>query len=349
MQLSDFDYKLPSELIARFPLEKRSASRLLHLPAEQAVQHRHITDLPNLLSKGDLIVFNDTKVLKARLHGKKTTGGAVEILVERLINDTTALCHIRASKAPKTGAKLVMANTAFQVVVTGRADNLFQVDFAQPILPLLEQYGQLPIPPYFERDAQQLDDDRYQTVFHDPQKTASVAAPTASLHFDDELLKNLANKGIDHAFVTLHVGAGTFAPVRTDNILEHTMHSEYAELSQATAEKINATKAAGGNIVAVGTTVTRVLETAALKAQKAHGKMSAWSGDTDIFIYPSFHFQVIDKLITNFHLPKSTLLMLVAAFAGQANIQQAYAEAMAQKYRFFSYGDAMLLEKNAET
>lgn len=342
MQLSDFDYALPDELIARFPLENRSDSRLLYLPANQPARDQQITELPDLLDAGDLVVFNDTKVIKARLHGNKTTGGAIEILVERLSSDTTALCHIRASKAPKADTPLVIAEGAFTVTVTGRADNLFVVDFAQPILPLLEKYGQLPIPPYFERDADTLDDDRYQTVFHDPEKSASVAAPTASLHFDDALLATLAHKGIDHAFVTLHVGAGTFAPVRTDNILEHKMHSEYAELNQETADKINATKVAGRKIVAVGTTVTRVLETA---AQKTAGELSAWSGDTDIFIYPGYEFNVIDKLITNFHLPKSTLLMLVSAFAGQDNIKDAYAHAIAQKYRFFSYGDAMLLEK----
>lgn len=345
MQLSDFDYTLPDELIARFPLEKRSASRLLYLPENQQAEDKLITGLPDLLNAGDLIVFNDTKVIKARLHGKKTTGGAIEILVERLTSETSALCHVRASKAPKEGAELIIADGAFSVTVTGRADNLFVIDFAQPILPLLEQYGALPIPPYFEREAEQLDDTRYQTVFHDPEKSASVAAPTASLHFDDELLEKLKSKGIDHAFVTLHVGAGTFAPVRTDNILEHKMHSEYAELSQVTAEKINAVKASGGKIIAVGTTVTRVLETAASKSST--NELKPWSGDTDIFIYPGFTFQVIDRLMTNFHLPKSTLLMLVSAFAGKENIQAAYKHAINKQYRFFSYGDAMLLEKRS--
>lgn len=352
MQLSEFDYQLPDELIATFPLEKRSDSRLLYLPQVKGsrnlmLQDKKIKDLPSLLNAGDLIVFNDTKVIKARLRGQKTSGGAVEILVERIKSAQIAHCHVKASRAPKAGATLLInhANPSetIEVTVLGRADNLFIIDFGQAILPLLDQYGQLPIPPYFQRQAEQLDDTRYQTVFHDPNKSASVAAPTASLHFDDALLTQLSNQGIEHAFVTLHVGAGTFAPVRTDNILEHKMHSEYAALSEETAQKINQTKANGGNIIAVGTTVTRVLESA---ANFSDNELVAWSGETDIFIYPGYVFQVIDKLVTNFHLPKSTLLMLVAAFAGKQRIENAYQHAIQQKYRFFSYGDAMLLEKN---
>ena len=356
LSLTDFDYVLPESLIARFPLAERSASRLLYLPANSASrepQDKLFSDLPNLLKAGDLVVFNDTKVMKARLFGQKASGGAVEVLVERILDEAptpaqknTALCHVRASRSPKTGQTLHLAEGKIQVTVIGREDNLFVLQFDQAILPALEAYGELPIPPYFERHADAHDEMRYQTVFHDPAKLASVAAPTASLHFDDKILAQLMAKGIQTAFVTLHVGAGTFAPVKTDDIVSHKMHSEYAELPQATADMINQTKARGGQVIAVGTTVTRVLETAFQKtASFEQPALSAWSGDTDIFIYPSFRFGVIDKLITNFHLPKSTLLMLVSAFAGSEAIRHAYQHAIAKQYRFFSYGDAMLLEK----
>lgn len=348
LTLNDFDYHLPENLIARYPLAERSASRLLYLPANGQPQDKQFTDLPNLLNAGDLIVFNDTKVMKARLFGQKSSGGAVEVLVERILTDdpTTALCHVRASRSPKVGQVLVLANGNVTATMQGREDNLFILTFDQPILPVLEQYGELPIPPYFERHADDNDENRYQTVFHDPAKLASVAAPTASLHFDEKVLTDLKTKGVNTAFVTLHVGAGTFAPVKTDDILNHKMHSEYAELPQSTAHLINQTKANGGQVIAVGTTVTRVLETAFQKTASFDNPMlNAWSGDTDIFIYPGFEFGVIDKLITNFHLPKSTLLMLVSAFAGSDNIKQAYQHAIDNEYRFFSYGDAMLLEK----
>jgi len=315
--------------------------------------------LPELLQAGDLIVFNDTKVMKARLFGQKDTGGKVEVLVERLTNDVqftqeadgqshdnVALCHVRASKAPKLGQTLLLGDGNIECQMIGRHENLFILSFKNPILPDLEQYGELPIPPYFERHADETDNVRYQTVFHDPAKLASVAAPTASLHFDDKVLGELAEKGINTAYVTLHVGAGTFAPVKTDNLLNHTMHSEYANLPQETAELINQTHKNGNKVIAIGTTVTRVLETAYQKTADEQGNVSAWSGDTDIFIYPGFKFGVIDTLLTNFHLPKSTLLMLVSAFAGKSNIEQAYQHAIEQKYRFFSYGDAMLLERN---
>lgn len=363
LSVADYDYDLPDEYIARYPLAERSASRLMYLPAQKTntavIQDRQFSDLPELLQAGDLIVFNDTKVMKARLFGQKDTGGKVEVLVERLTDDTefttdesgqsfdnVALCHVRASKAPKLGQHLVLGDGNIECVMIGRHENLFILSFKNPILPDLEQYGELPIPPYFERHADETDNVRYQTVFHDPTKLASVAAPTASLHFDDKVLKQLADKGINTAYVTLHVGAGTFAPVKTDNLLNHTMHSEYANLPQATADLINQTHQNGNKVIAIGTTVTRVLETAYQKTADEHGHISTWSGDTDIFIYPGFRFGVIDKLLTNFHLPKSTLLMLVSAFAGKANIEQAYEHAVAQKYRFFSYGDAMLLERN---
>ena len=377
LSVNDYDYELSDELIARHPLAQRSASRLLYLPANQQPQDKQFADLPSLLNQGDLVVFNDTKVMKARLFGQKDTGGKIEVLVERIdpiLNpafgknkntvDATclqtcpqnkehhktypylALCHIKASKAPKLEQHIILANGHMQGKVLARQNNLFVVGFTKPVLPDLEQHGELPIPPYFDRRADDGDDQRYQTVFFDPTKMASVAAPTASLHFDDNILNQLNIKGVNTAFVTLHVGAGTFAPVKTNHILSHKMHSEYAELPQITADLINQVKSDGGQIVAVGTTVTRVLETAFQKtASFDKPTLSAWAGDTDIFIYPSFKFGVVDRLLTNFHLPKSTLLMLVSAFAGKTQIEHAYQHAIQQKYRFFSYGDAMLLDK----
>ncbi|WP_288999690.1 tRNA preQ1(34) S-adenosylmethionine ribosyltransferase-isomerase QueA [uncultured Psychrobacter sp.] len=373
LSVNDYDYELPDDLIARYPLAQRSASRLLYLPAsnpatvaDSRAEDRMFSELPDLLNAGDLIVFNDTKVMKARLFGQKDTGGKIEVLIERLVDiadlapatlhlttaddqpvctDHIALGHIKASKAPKLGQRLQLADGHIHAVMIGRQDNLFILAFDAPILPQLEQYGELPIPPYFERHADDTDNTRYQTVFHDPAKLASVAAPTASLHFDKAVLDKLAAKGIHTAFVTLHVGAGTFAPVKTDNLLNHTMHSEYAHLPQATADLINQTHTNGKQVIAIGTTVTRVLETAYQKTASTGKPLAGWSGDTDIFIYPGFKFAVIDKLLTNFHLPKSTLLMLVSAFSGKHAIEQAYKHAVEQQYRFFSYGDAMLLEK----
>ena len=371
LSVDDYDYELPDSLIARYPLSQRSASKLLYLPADQqktttTVEDRLFAELPDLLSAGDLIVFNDTKVMKARLFGQKDTGGKLEVLIERLVGisdlDTAtlhledmtdkpinqehiALCHVKASKALKLGQRLQLADGHMSATMIGRQDNLFILAFDSPILPHLELYGELPIPPYFERHADDTDNARYQTVFHDPTKLASVAAPTASLHFDDLVLSKLTEKGINTAFVTLHVGAGTFAPVKTDNLLNHTMHSEYAHLPQATADLINQTHANGKQVIAIGTTVTRVLETAYQKTTNDGQALSSWSGDTDIFIYPGFKFGVIDKLLTNFHLPKSTLLMLVSAFSGKDTIEHAYQHAIKEQYRFFSYGDAMLLEK----
>ena len=342
MQLSDFSYNLPDELIARYPLAKRSASRLLHLNAQGQTKDCTIAQLPELLQAGDLLVLNDTRVIKARLHGKRASGGAVEVLVERITGTDTALAHVKASNSPKAGATLYLAEGQLEAQVEGRLNNLYALRFNQPVLPALEQFGALPIPPYFNRAADETDDERYQTVFHDPNKAASVAAPTASLHFDEELLAALGQKGIHKAFVTLHVGAGTFQPVRTDNIAEHVMHSEWGEVPQATVELIEKTKAHGGKIIAVGTTATRALESA---AKANHGELKAWSGETDIFIYPGYQFNVIDRLLTNFHLPESTLLMLVSALAGREPVLQAYAHAIQEKYRFFSYGDAMLIDR----
>lgn len=380
LSVDDYDYELPDSLIARYPLSQRSASKLLYLPANNKkdstlVENRLFTELPELLNEGDLIVFNDTKVMKARLFGQKDTGGKLEVLIERLVDisdletatlyveaeksveaandkpvnqEHIALCHVKASKALKLGQHLQLADGHMKAVMIGRQDNLFILAFDAPILPHLELYGELPIPPYFERHADETDNTRYQTVFHDPTKLASVAAPTASLHFDESVLSKLAAKGIRTAFVTLHVGAGTFAPVKTDNLLNHTMHSEYAHLPQATAELINQTHANGKQVIAIGTTVTRVLETAYQKTAVNGQPLSSWSGDTDIFIYPGFKFGVIDRLLTNFHLPKSTLLMLVSAFSGKDAIEHAYQHAIKEHYRFFSYGDAMLLDRKRD-
>lgn len=348
--VSDYDYQLPDALIAARPLEQRCASRLLYLPNAGAAQDLQFTDIIDLLQAGDLLVLNDTKVMKARLFGQKATGGAIELLVERILADEAdalphrALCHIKASRAPKADQRIFLANGQISATVLGRQENLFIVAFDAPILPSLEQFGELPIPPYFERAADADDDERYQTVFHDPSKVGSVAAPTASLHFDEALLTKLADKGVQVAFVTLNVGAGTFAPVKADDLRDHIMHAEYAQLPQATADLINQTKAAGGRVIAVGTTVTRTLETAHLH-RNAAGDLQAYSGDTQIFIYPPYQFGVVDCLLTNFHLPKSTLLMLVSAFAGKDRIMAAYQHAIEQQYRFFSYGDAMFLQR----
>ncbi|WP_435932630.1 tRNA preQ1(34) S-adenosylmethionine ribosyltransferase-isomerase QueA [Moraxella bovoculi] len=342
---TDFDYHLPDELIARYPLAVRSSSRLLHVQGD-TLADLNFTDLPDLLNKGDLLVLNDTKVMKARLFGVKDTGGAVEVLIERITDHDNhiAHCHVRSSRALKVGQAVSLADRGMTATMCGRAENLFILQFDAPILADLERYGQMPIPPYFERMADDTDDTRYQTVFHNPAKQASVAAPTASLHFDDETLACLSDKGVEIAFVTLHVGAGTFAPVKADDLTDHIMHAEYAHLPQVTADKINATKAQGGRVIAVGTTVTRTLETAHL--YRVDGQLTEFAGDTQIFIYPPYDFGVVDRLITNFHLPKSTLLMLVSAFAGTDNIKHAYAHAIDRKYRFFSYGDAMILDKS---
>ncbi|HCL59185.1 MULTISPECIES: tRNA preQ1(34) S-adenosylmethionine ribosyltransferase-isomerase QueA [Acinetobacter] len=342
MQLSDFSFDLPDELIARYPLEQRSASRLLHLDAQGQYHDHQFTDILDLLNEGDLLVLNDTKVMKARLKGKRASGGAVEVLVERMMDQFIAHCHIKASNTPKAGAELFIGPDEVKVTVQGRHENLFIVEFSQPILDVLDKYGALPIPPYFNREAEEIDTVRYQTVFNDPTKLASVAAPTASLHFDEELLKKLEEKGIQKTFVTLHVGAGTFLPVRTNDIENHIMHSEWCQVSDESMELIKATKARGNKVIAVGTTATRATESA---AQANDGELKGWTGDTQIFIYPGYEFKVVDRLITNFHLPESTLLMLVSALSNRENILNAYKHAVESKYRFFSYGDAMLIDQ----
>jgi len=342
MQLSDFSFNLPDELIARYPLAQRSASKLLHLNSEGQYSDRHFTDILELFEPGDLLVLNDTKVMKARLKGRRATGGAVEILVERIFDQTIAHCHIKASNSPKAGAELFIGADEVKVTVQGRHENLFVVEFSQPILQVLDQHGQLPIPPYFNREAEAIDSERYQTVFHDPEKIASVAAPTASLHFDEVLLNKLSEKGVQQAFVTLHVGAGTFLPVRSIDIENHIMHSEWCEVPENTVELIKQVQTRGNKVIAVGTTATRALESA---AQAHNGKIEAWTGDTQIFIYPGYQFCVVDRLITNFHLPESTLLMLVSALSTRDHILAAYEHAVRKHYRFFSYGDAMLIDK----
>ncbi|GEK44713.1 tRNA preQ1(34) S-adenosylmethionine ribosyltransferase-isomerase QueA [Acinetobacter johnsonii] len=342
MQLSDFNFDLPDELIARYPLDTRSASRLLHLDAQGQHHDFQFTDILDLLDAGDLLVLNDTKVMKARLKGKRASGGAVEVLVERMQDAFIAHCHIKASNTPKAGAELFIGPDAVKVTVLGRHENLFIVEFSQPILTVLDLYGQLPIPPYFNREAEAIDTERYQTVFNDPTKLASVAAPTASLHFDQKLLDQLEAKGIQKTFVTLHVGAGTFLPVRTDDIANHIMHSEWCDVTEHSVELIRQTKARGNKVISVGTTATRAVESA---AQAHDGELKAWTGDTQIFIYPGYEFKVVDRLITNFHLPESTLLMLVSALSNRDNILAAYQHAVANQYRFFSYGDAMLVDQ----
>jgi len=340
MQKQQFYYELPEELIARFPLVKRSASRLLCLNSREAsIAHKQFTDIISLISANDLLVCNNSRVIPARLWGQKDTGGRVEVLVERILDDQCILAHVRASKSPKPGSYLQFSqNIRFKML--SRQEDLFELicESEENVLTVIEKIGELPLPPYFERAPEKKDDERYQTIYADPK--GSVAAPTAGLHFDEEIMQQLQQKGVEIAYLTLHVGAGTFAPVRVENIREHRMHSEYIEVSESLCEKIRATKARGGRIIAVGTTTARSLETASLS-----GQIKPFRGETNIFIYPGFQFKCVDALITNFHLPHSTLLMLVSAFAGHEFIMQAYQEAVREKYRFFSYGDAMMIDR----
>jgi S-adenosylmethionine:tRNA ribosyltransferase-isomerase len=339
LTLDDFDFPLPPECIAQAPLAERSASRLLVL-AGGTLEDRAFVDLPELLAPGDLLVMNDTRVLHARLFGRKDSGGQVEVLVERVTSEDEVLAQVRASKSPKPGGRLVLEE-AFDAEVLGREGEFYRLRFhaAQPAdaLELLERHGRLPLPPYIERSAASADEERYQTVF--ARERGSVAAPTAGLHFDAPLLERLRARGIGLAHVTLHVGAGTFQPVRVHDLAEHVMHRECYHVPQATAEAIAATKQRGGRVVAVGTTTLRTLESAA----NPDGSVKVGAGETALFITPGYGFKVIDLLVTNFHLPKSTLLMLVSAFGGMENIRAAYRHAIDNGYRFFSYGDAMLI------
>ncbi len=343
MRLTDFSYQLPEELIARYPTATRSASRLLTLNRQSGqIEHRHFSDLVDYLQPGDLLVLNDTRVIPARLFAQKESGGKVEVLIERIQAENRVLAQLRASKSPKPGSALHCLNAAGEVDTTaevlGRQDEFFQLQFptSADLGEVFARIGHMPLPPYIKRDDDASDSERYQTVY--ARHAGAVAAPTAGLHFDEALFSALAAKGINKAFLTLHVGAGTFQPVRVDNIAEHRMHSEYVSVSAAVCEAIAACKAGGGRVVAVGTTSVRSLETAALG-----GSLAPYTGETDIFIYPGFEFRVVDALITNFHLPESTLLMLVSAFSSQELLLAAYEEAIAQRYRFFSYGDSMLL------
>lgn len=338
--LSQFDYELPPELIAQVPAPQRSGSRLLHLDASGALHDRRFAELPTLLRAGDLLVFNDTRVIKARLRGQKESGGRVEVLVERITAPQTALAHVRASKSPRAGTRLRLAD-AFDVEVSGREGELFELLFPENVLALLEAHGSTPLPPYITHDSGEDDDSRYQTVY--AREPGAVAAPTAGLHFDENMLDVLAQQGVDHTFVTLHVGAGTFQPVRVEKLSEHVMHAERFHVSAETLQKIRQTRAAGGRVVAVGTTSVRALESAAAQLVSAPEGVDA-EGDTRLFITPGYRFQLVDALITNFHLPQSTLLMLVSALAGMEPIRRAYAHAVQSRYRFFSYGDAMFIE-----
>jgi len=332
--LSDFDFDLPPELIAQIPLPERSASRLLQVDGRQLAD-RFFADIVDQLSPGDLLVFNDTRVLKARFFGVKETGGKVEVLIERVLDARTVYAQVRASKSPPAGTRIRLTDS-FDVVVGERAGEFYTLTFPDDVFELIEAHGRLPLPPYIDHAADAFDEKRYQTVY--AKMPGAVAAPTAGLHFDEALLERLAAKGVHFAYVTLHVGAGTFQPVRTENLSEHKMHSEWYTMPAATVSAVQATRSAGKAVVAVGTTSLRALESASQS-----GALQAGSADTALFITPGYAFKTVNRLITNFHLPKSTLLMLVSAFAGYDAIHHAYAHAIVQRYRFFSYGDAMLL------
>lgn len=341
MRVADFHFDLPEALIARHPLAERRASRLLVLDGSTGeLAHRQFADLLEYLRPGDLMVFNDTRVIPARLFGQKASGGKLEILIERVLDTHRVLAHVRSSKSPKPGS-LIHIDGGGEAEMLARHDALFELRFAEPVLPLLERVGHMPLPPYIDRADDASDRERYQTVYSDRAKAGAVAAPTAGLHFDEGLLEAIRTKGIETAFVTLHVGAGTFQPVRVERIEDHHMHHEWLEVGQDVVDAVAACRARGGRVIAVGTTSVRSLETAA-----RDGELKAFSGDTNIFIYPGRPLHVIDALVTNFHLPESTLLMLVSAFAGYPETMAAYAAAVEQQYRFFSYGDAMFITRN---
>lgn len=338
MKASDFDYHLPERLIAQQPLPQRSESRLLVLdPATQQISDDVFTNLDSHVSAGDLLIFNDTRVFPARLYGKKESGGKVEVLVERILDSKSLLAHVRSSKSPKSGKRLILEQQ-IHCEVTGRQDDLFvlQQQSDRDWLQLLQQHGHIPLPPYIQRADDQQDQERYQTVY--AREAGAVAAPTAGLHFDQAMIESLQARGVDTAYLTLHVGAGTFQPLRVDDVSDHVMHAEYVEVSQSLCDQIEQTRNNGGRVIAVGTTVVRSLETAAQQ-----GGLKQFQGDTRLFITPGYEFQVVDAMLTNFHLPRSTLLMLVSAFAGKDLMMNAYAHAVEQEYRFFSYGDAMFI------
>jgi S-adenosylmethionine:tRNA ribosyltransferase-isomerase len=345
MRVADFSFDLPEELIARYPKANRSSSRLMTLNGNSGVLNdERFTDLVSHVKAGDLLVFNNTRVIPARMFGQKASGGKLEVLVERLLDEHRVLAHIRCSKSPKPGSEILLEGKV-KVTMVARHDALFELKFhgEQSVLSILDEVGHMPLPPYIDRPDEDSDRERYQTVYNE--KPGAVAAPTAGLHFDDALMAALKAKGVDFAFVTLHVGAGTFQPVKVEEIADHIMHAEYVEVPASVVTQIEQTKANGGKVIAVGTTSVRSLESAAKVAKEQGKAFSEFYGDTDIFITPGYEFQIVDSLITNFHLSESTLLMLVSAFAGYDNIIAAYQHAVAQQYRFFSYGDAMLLTK----
>ncbi|OOF43153.1 tRNA preQ1(34) S-adenosylmethionine ribosyltransferase-isomerase QueA [Rodentibacter trehalosifermentans] len=356
MRVSDFHFDLPNELIARYPKEDRTSCRLLTLNGENGeMAHRTFTDVLDLVETGDLLIFNNTRVIPARMFGRKASGGKIEVLLERMLDEHRFLAHIRSSKSPKEGAELFLGedklgeNNGIQAVMIARHGALFEValkDKSTTLLTVLQQIGHMPLPPYIDRPDEQADQECYQTVYS--KVPGAVAAPTAGLHFDDALLAKLQAKGVNFEFVTLHVGAGTFQPVRVENIEEHIMHAEYVELSQEVCNAIIAAKKAGKRVIAVGTTSVRSIETAALSAEENGNSdlIEPYFSDTSIFIYPGKTFRVVDALITNFHLPESTLIMLVSAFAGFSHTMNAYKSAVENRYRFFSYGDAMFITKN---
>jgi S-adenosylmethionine:tRNA ribosyltransferase-isomerase len=342
MDRSAFHYELPPELIAQEPLPERTGSRLLALDGRSGqCRDRHFPELVELLRPGDLLILNDTRVIPARLRGHKDSGGRVEILVERITGLTTVRAQIRASKSPQSGSELRLPGDA-AARVEGRADSFFELSFDRDVEPYLNRHGEVPLPPYIERAPTAADETRYQTVF--ARESGAVAAPTAGLHFDAEFLARLKRLGVEYAFITLHIGAGTFAPVRTERVEDHRLHEERAAVTKELCERIEETRAAGGRIVAVGTTSVRALESAALS-----GQLAAFDAETDLFIYPGFRFQVVDAIVTNFHLPESSLLMLVAAFAGREPVLAAYEHAVVQRYRFFSFGDAMFVTRADES
>ena len=348
MRVADFNFALPESLIAHYPQPERSACRLLSLDGPSGeLQHGVFTDVLDKLQPGDLLVFNNTRVIPARIYGQKASGGKLEMLVERMLDDKRVLAHVRASKAPKPGAELLLGDDlTVRATMVARHDTLFEIEFDdnREVLEILNHIGHMPLPPYIDRPDEEADRELYQTVYS--AKPGAVAAPTAGLHFDQPLLDALRQKGIETAFVTLHVGAGTFQPVRVESIEDHIMHAEYAEVPQDVVDAVLACKARGNRVVAVGTTSVRSLESAAKAAENA--LIAPFFDDTQIFIYPGYQYQVIDALITNFHLPESTLIMLVSAFAGYKNTMHAYQQAVEQQYRFFSYGDAMFITQNPQ-
>jgi S-adenosylmethionine:tRNA ribosyltransferase-isomerase len=339
MRVADFNFELPDALIARHPLAQRQGSRLLSLDGPTgALAHRQFSDLLDYLRPGDLMVFNNTRVIPARLFGQKASGGKLEVLVERVLDNRRVLAHVRSSKSPKPGSTILIDGGSAATMLA-RHDALFELGFDEDVLPLLERVGHMPLPPYIDRPDDSADRERYQTVY--AERAGAVAAPTAGLHFDQPLLAAIRAMGVETAFVTLHVGAGTFQPVRVEKIEDHHMHNEWLEVTQEVVDAVAACRARGGRVIAVGTTSVRSLESAA-----RDGELKPFSGDTDIFIYPGRPFHVVDALVTNFHLPESTLLMLVSAFAGYPQTMAAYATAIAEGYRFFSYGDAMFITRN---